>query len=83
MADRDGDCVAIREALGLGKTVLATDCVKRPDECILWATGDSHRLRQLLGDLPTSHHPEVAPSSDDLIERIVEVYRLALGDKQS
>jgi len=44
----DGDSVAIREALSLGKTVLATDCVCRPGACELFKAGDSAGLVKLI-----------------------------------
>lgn len=41
----DGDSVSIREALWLGKSVICSDCVSRPDGCILYKNLDWDDLR--------------------------------------
>ena len=40
----DGDANSIREALFFDKIVIASDCVIRPDKCILYKTLDSYDL---------------------------------------
>ena len=47
--DRDGDAVAIREALAYGKRTVASDCVVRPPEVTLFRTGDVASLTAALG----------------------------------
>jgi glycosyltransferase involved in cell wall biosynthesis len=42
----DGDANSIREALFMGKTVIASDSVKRVKECILFKTGDMDDLTE-------------------------------------
>jgi glycosyltransferase involved in cell wall biosynthesis len=37
----DGDSLSVREALQAGVTVLASDCVSRPEGCILFKSGDA------------------------------------------
>lgn len=46
--DRDGDAVSVREALWLGKAVVASDCVERPEGAILFRNLDTGHLRQVL-----------------------------------
>jgi len=43
----DGDSVAIREALHFGKFVFASDCVERPEGCLVFHQSDSESLYQL------------------------------------
>jgi glycosyltransferase involved in cell wall biosynthesis len=40
----DGDSNAIREAVFLGKPVVASDCVARPQQVLTFPTGDVHQL---------------------------------------
>ncbi|MGO3181907.1 MAG: glycosyltransferase family 4 protein [Aequorivita sp.] len=40
----DGDAITIREALFLGKRVIASDVVKRPDNVVLYKTGNVNDL---------------------------------------
>lgn len=58
----DGDSVAVREALALGKAVFASNCVERPDGCETFALGDSAALLQLIRGYRRdsgSHPPDV------------------------
>lgn len=55
--DRDGDSVAVREALDAGLRVIATDVVPRPEGCVLYARADVTRLGQLMGCRPASPSP--------------------------
>lgn len=66
----DGDAVAIREALYFNKTVFASDCVKRPDACKLFISGDSSDLMRLF----LSDHPVVFQASEPYFQRILNVY---------
>jgi hypothetical protein len=43
--DRDGDAIVIREAGYFGKQVIASDCVQRPDNILLFKTMDATSLR--------------------------------------
>jgi glycosyltransferase involved in cell wall biosynthesis len=46
----DGDSLSVKEALSLGKPVIASDCVDRPIACNLFKTNDFHDLeRQIRG----------------------------------
>jgi len=42
----DGDANAIREALFFNKQVIASDCVSRPNPCILYKSEDSKKLAE-------------------------------------
>jgi hypothetical protein len=44
----DGDSLAVREALDLGKSVIASDCAPRPGGCTLFQTGSQDSLDQAL-----------------------------------
>ncbi|GAC1399813.1 MAG: hypothetical protein NVS1B2_26810 [Vulcanimicrobiaceae bacterium] len=46
--DRDGDAVAVREALAFGTRVVASDCVTRPSGVELFTTGDAAALGDAL-----------------------------------
>lgn len=42
----DGDSLSVREALYLNKRVIASDCVDRPEGCILYSTGNFYELKE-------------------------------------
>ncbi len=42
--DRDGDAVAVREAIYFKHQIIASDCVKRPDGALLFSTMDKNDL---------------------------------------
>jgi glycosyltransferase involved in cell wall biosynthesis len=44
----DGDSLSVREALACGTGVIASDCVRRPDNCILFSTADFKGLEQVI-----------------------------------
>lgn len=46
----DGDAVSVREALNAGITVVASDCVERPEGTCLFRTGDAASLAEMLGE---------------------------------
>ncbi|EAS46291.1 hypothetical protein GB2207_06004 [marine gamma proteobacterium HTCC2207] len=47
----DGDAVSVMESLSYGVPVIATDCVLRPDTCILCKYGDTLSLRAAIETL--------------------------------
>jgi glycosyltransferase involved in cell wall biosynthesis len=77
---RDGDSVAIREALQMGKTVFATDAVQRPKACQLFSVHDTDCLIALF----RQYQPfDSVPSQKDTgpsIEAILKVYQKAHAD---
>ena len=42
----DGDSISIHEALYLNKDVICSNCVNRPEDCILYVSGDVDSLRE-------------------------------------
>jgi len=80
---RDGDSVAIREALQMGKTVFASDVVQRPAACQLFSAQDPGSLLNLFqkGQLQ-SPSPEAAGRPAG-IEPILNVYLKARAYFQS
>lgn len=79
----DGDSVAIREAMMLGKTVFATDVVQRPYPCQLFSATDPESLFELFNNKELiSSGLEVIEESDG-IEPILQVYRKAHAHFQS
>jgi glycosyltransferase involved in cell wall biosynthesis len=75
----DGDSVAVREALASGCSVVASDVVVRPPECILYASGDLESLgRAIAAALAASSATStsrVGPNDD--FDEILEQYALA------
>lgn len=53
--DRDGDSIAVREALGKGLAVVASDAAQRPPGTVLYRYGDNEHLRQVLLGALSSH----------------------------
>lgn len=74
---RDGDSVAIREALQMGKTVFATDVVERPDTCQLFSAHDPQSLSLLFQQYHSEASPPIAEGGISGIEAIVKVYQKA------
>jgi len=72
----DGDSVALREAAYWGRQIVATDCVRRPDGCLLYPFDDpqalSKRLRQAISNKTAGivKNPGVGNG-----QRILQVYR--------
>lgn len=50
----DGDSISVREALYYGKPVIASDCVERPQGCILFHSGDFSELDLIIGKFTPS-----------------------------
>lgn len=76
----DGDAQAVREALFLGKTVFATDCVKRPPACHLFPQHDSAALLRLFeqyeaGQFGSALQSPTPGSTAGNFERLLEIYQ--------
>jgi hypothetical protein len=70
---RDGDSVAVREALALGNKVYATDCVQRPSGCVLF--GNTQELIDLLqGWLVEQHAQKNKNPTMDGFQQILTIY---------
>ncbi len=72
----DGDCVAIREANYFGKHVVASDCVLRPDFCVLFETSNSDSLACALNKIINGQLCELRDmkSGKNYYEQILSVY---------
>lgn len=73
--DRDGDSVAVREALGLGLEVFATDVVSRPSGCTLFGLGDSAALCELM---KRPARGKLLRSATNFFPAIEDVYGLSM-----
>lgn len=73
---RDGDSVAVREALELGKKVYATDCVQRPSGCELFTKSEELILQ--LQNYDDEKQIKTNPSGDGF-PQILELYGFLHG----
>jgi hypothetical protein len=71
----DGDAVSVREALAMGRRVIASDCAERPANVELFRTRDVEDLKRVLLELPVAP----VPYTDTSPEALVALYRRALG----
>lgn len=62
----DGDALSIREALCLGRPVVASDVVHRPEGVVLFASGDSSELAEKIFHSLGNPGPASAPQVDCL-----------------
>lgn len=74
--DRDGDCVAIREAAYWGKKILATDVVDRPKGTELFSFNNMKDFEVKLNDVIKSELSGIINSSINYEKKIEEVYTL-------
>lgn len=70
----DGDAVAIREALYLGKFVFASDSVQRPDECFLFNGNHEDSLLDLFKKYDSRNLSVVEGKSFDYFKNILNIY---------
>jgi glycosyltransferase involved in cell wall biosynthesis len=73
----DGDALSVREALSLGRNVVASDVGHRPPGCLLFRAGDAAGLARRM--LAAAHRPRPVPVSRmlpmrDPFEQLVDVY---------
>ena len=67
----DGDSISIREALYLNKPVLATNCVSRPNGCIVYEDIFELHLKSLLN----KHEKKVFKSKEvNTVKELTEIY---------
>ena len=63
----DGDSISVREALYVGTTVVASDCVKRPEGCLLFTNRDQSSMNQVVLEAITqSRNPVTTKDSVNL-----------------
>ncbi|WP_437598134.1 glycosyltransferase family 4 protein [Sorangium sp. So ce590] len=76
----DGDSVALREAGYLGKQVIASDCVARPEGASLFETGSASSLRRAIERaLSDRSHGRLSLGSDDNASKLMVIYEQLLG----
>uniref|UniRef100_A0A7C5KBL2 Glycosyltransferase n=1 Tax=Thermodesulfobium narugense TaxID=184064 RepID=A0A7C5KBL2_9BACT len=72
--DRDGDPVSLREAIFLGKTVVASDCVDRPKGVIVFRTMDADDLKKKLKFALTNNYIVKDSLENDYFEKLLRIY---------
>ncbi|GAO05556.1 hypothetical protein PSR1_04470 [Anaeromyxobacter sp. PSR-1] len=72
----DGDAVTVREALALGRAVVASTVGHRPAGCLLFPPGDAAALGARLEDALAGARPAARPRDDDPFDAIFAVYRV-------
>ena len=77
--DRDGDAVAIREALYFGKAVIASDCVERPRGTRLFETDDARSLERALRAHVRHTSSAVGADATGGLAALLKVYEEALS----
>lgn len=74
----DGDSVSIRECLYLGIPVIASDCVPRPDACIVFKSRDQVHFEEsvlrTIADLPNAKKKTLEFPMPDDSDKIMKVY---------
>tara|TARA_B110001450_G_C17647858_1_gene492000 strand:+ start:1307 stop:2263 length:957 start_codon:yes stop_codon:yes gene_type:complete len=71
----DGDSLSVKEALYLGKSVIATDCVERPDGVRLIKFKDDLSLENAINEITLNHvERKVIPPSNGGID-IIALYK--------
>lgn len=70
----DGDAISIKEALYLGKDVIATDCVDRPKGVNLFKYDDSTSLLNALTEAERSHNNDKTQSIESAIPYLKDLY---------
>lgn len=68
----DGDALSVKEALSLGKTVIATDCVERPSGVSLFHYNDEKSLLQAMNSSNQVDTPTIV--MDSAIPHLKRVY---------
>lgn len=77
----DGDSVLLREALGMGVPSLASDVVKRPEECDTYRFGDKISLISHLKKLISSNKRPIS-SDKDFYDDMLNVYLSLISPKE-
>lgn len=74
----DGDALTVREALWLGKPVVASDVVARPEGTILFKTRDSNDFIRAIRSTETypSHETKVSSRNLDYLTFYKEIYNI-------
>lgn len=76
----DGDSLSIHEALYLNKDVICSDCVSRPDNCIIYRTEDFLDLEnKIVAYTPKNFQTNFA-KADNGFTQVIQIYKDLLID---
>jgi len=76
----DGDSVSLREAAYFGKQIIASDCVDRPTDCVLFKTKDSDSLSEkIMAVIEDETLGQVSEKMGRNGEKIFELYNELLS----
>jgi glycosyltransferase involved in cell wall biosynthesis len=78
----DGDSLAVREALGLGKAVIASDCAGRPAGCTLFPTDSQEALNEALRRVASHPRSASVNPSESGSDSLLEIYSDLLGARE-
>ncbi len=86
---KDGDSVAVREALGIGVSVICSDVSDRPDGCTIYAKGDRAALSQSILDIiqpgrstPCRAKQRIDTEDEEAYrDKYRKVYRVAMANR--
>jgi glycosyltransferase involved in cell wall biosynthesis len=81
--DRDGDSMAVREALSLGTPVVASDCAARPPGVETFGTNDAADLARAILAVSRTASPRMFAPMPDYAEQLRGVYGLERRDLAS
>jgi glycosyltransferase involved in cell wall biosynthesis len=75
----DGDALSVREALALGRTVVASDAGPRPPTVRRFAAGSPAALAEQIFHAAGNPAPGVAPERFDCLPTLLAIYRRCAG----
>lgn len=73
-SSQDGDSIALREAIHLGKRVIATDAVTRPEGCLLFRYGDANGLASKILEAVKDEKTGICENAPSYFEKIYNIY---------
>jgi hypothetical protein len=78
----DGDSLSIKEALFLKKWVIASDCVTRSDDVLLYKTNDRNDLIRAIESIKPNTEPVIHTEIVDGSIQLIALYHRLLADKR-
>jgi glycosyltransferase involved in cell wall biosynthesis len=76
----DGDSLSIKEALFLKKWVIASDCVSRPNDVILYKTGEQEDLSRAIKSILPNTEPILTDEIIDGSSMLINLYNKLLNN---
>jgi glycosyltransferase involved in cell wall biosynthesis len=78
----DGDANSVREALALGRAVVASDAAARPAGCLVFRTGDAEDLAARMRQAAAAPPPATRPARvTDPAGELMAIYRRIAGER--